>query len=229
VDDKGTGQVRRSTQRLRETGSDDAPLARGVVHFVALLVAIPAAFALTWRAGLGGGVWLYATALIGLFAVSATYHRYSWSSAARARWRQVDYAMIYLFIAASMTPYCLLAVPGVLANVVLAIGWLATVVAVTAITFYFHATRSYVSSGYLVLGWLVAVTFPVAFIRLSALQLTCLIATGLLYTLGTVVLATKWPDPRPAVFGYHEVWHTIVVAATACYFLLVWSISTPPG
>jgi len=217
----------RSARQLRSTGSEDAPLGRGVVHLAALVLAVPAAIALVVHAGLAGGVWLYAAGLVGLFAVSATYHRYSWSERARRRWRQMDYATIYFFIAASMTPYCLLGVPGVLADVVLAVGWAAAAAAIVAVVVYFDPARKLLSSGYLVLGWLIAVTLPVAFGRLSATELSLLCATGVLYTLGAIVLATRWPDPHPSVFGYHEVWHTIVVAASACYFLVVWTISGP--
>lgn len=187
-------------------------------------MAIPASATLIWHAGVRGGVIVYAVALVCLYAVSAAYHIFSWSSKARLRWRKLDHAMIYLFIVSSMTPYCLLGVPGTLADVVLAVGWLGAAAAVLAIVFRFETTRRLVSAGYIVLGWLVVVTLPQAFSRLSAVQLGLLGAMGFLYTAGAVVLATRWPDPHPTVFGYHEVWHTMVVVASASYFVVVWTL-----
>jgi len=216
-------------RRLRSTGTEDAPLGRGVVHLAALILAVPCSIGLVVHAGPGGGVWLYAIGLVGLFAVSATYHRFNWSQGARRRWRQLDYATIYFFIAASMTPYCLLGVPGALSTAVLALGWTAATAAILTVIISFDRARKVLSSGYLGLGWLVVVTFPLAFSRLSVVELLLLGATGALYTLGAIVLATRWPDPRPETFGYHEVWHSFVVAATICYFLMVWEISAPRG
>jgi hemolysin III len=78
-----------------------------------------------------------------------------------------------------------------------------------------------------VLGWLAVFTLPDAAERLSAGQLALMASMALLYTSGAAVLAVKWPDPAPEVFGYHEVWHSMVVIATACGFMLVWSLAVP--
>jgi hemolysin III len=170
---------------------------------------------------------LYAVALVALYAASASYHLCSSSPTARRRLRQVDYAMIYVFIAASMTPYCLLGVPGEVSLVVLGLGWFGAGIAVLAIGICFEATRRLTSSAYLVLGWLAVFTLPEAIHHLSAPQLALLGSMALLYTAGAGVLAARWPNPNPEVFGYHEVWHTMVVVASACYFVLVWSLAVP--
>ena len=227
MNDEGARTLRSTDRRLRPSGSGEAPRGRGLVHLGALVVALPAGAILVWRDGAGGGVGLYAVALVGLYAASVSYHLSSWSPTARRRLRQVDYAMIYVFIAASMTPYCLLGVPGEVSLVVLGLGWFGAGTAVLAIAICFEATRRLASSGYLVLGWLAVVTVPEAIHRLSTPQLALLGSMALLYTAGAGVLATRWPDPNPEVFGYHEVWHSMVVVASACSFVLVWSLAAP--
>jgi hemolysin III len=197
------------------------------VHLGALVVALPAGAILVWRDGAGGGVALYAVALVGLYAASASYHLCSWSPTARRRMRQVDHAMIYLFIAAAMTPYCLLGVPGEVALVVLGLVWFGAGTAVLALATRFEASLRFTSPAYLVLGWLAVFTVPEAVHHLSTPQLALLGSMALLYTAGAGVLATRWPDPAPKVFGYHEVWHIMVVLASACFFVLVWSLGAP--
>jgi hemolysin III len=178
-----------------------------------------------WRHGVGGGVGLYSVTLVALYAASATYHLGSWSAPVRRRLRQLDYAMIPVYIAGCITPYCLLGVPGTLSSVVLGFAWFGAAAAVFGTAFCFEATRRLIASGYLALGWLPAVTLPEAINRLGAAELCLLVSAGLLYTAGAAVLATKWPDPDPEMFGYHEVWHTMVVIASGCYFVLVWSLA----
>jgi hemolysin III len=191
----------------------------------ALVAALPAAGVLVWRHGPGDGVALYALALVGLFAVSASYHLCSWAPPARRRMRLLDQQMIFVFIAASTTPYCLLAVPGALAYVVLGAAWLGAAAAALAVATRFEASRHITSTAYIVLGWLAIVTLPEAVQHLGARQLALMTSMALLYTAGAGVLALKWPDPAPAVFGYHEVWHAMVVIATACGFAFIWSLA----
>lgn len=223
----GPPGVRPVGHRLRLSGTGDAPRARGWLHLAALVVAVPAAVALVWRGGPGDGVAVYALALVGLFAVSAGYHLCPWTPASRRRMRLIDHQMIFVFIAAATTPYCLLAVPGTLADVVLGLVWAGAVAATVAVAVHFDASRRVTSTAYIVLGWLAVFTLPDAAERLSTGQLVLMASMALLYTAGAAVLAVKWPDPAPEVFGYHEVWHTMVVIATACGFMLVWSLAVP--
>ena len=178
-------------------------------------MAMPGSAALVWRDGVSGGLGLYAVALVGLYAASAGYHLCSWSPAARRRLRQVDYAMIPLYIAACMTPYCLLGVPGEISLVVLGLGWFGAGAAVLGTTIKFEATRRLTSSSYLVLGWLAVVTLPEAVHRLSTPQLALLGSMGFLYTAGAGVLATRWPDPNPEVFGSGTPWSSSRASATS--------------
>ncbi|MGD0742091.1 MAG: hemolysin III family protein [Acidimicrobiales bacterium] len=219
---------RRTThRRQRPSGSAESPRGRGLIHLGALVVALPASVVLVCRDGVGGGVGLYALALVGLYAVSAGYHLLPWSPAARRRARKADHAMIYVFIAACFTPYCLLGVPGTVSLVVLGLGWFGVAAAVVTIAIRFEATLRLTSWAYLLVGWLPAVTLPAAIHDLSTTQFILVGSMGLLYSAGAGVLAVRWPDPVPEVFGYHEVWHSIVVVASACYFAVVWSFAAP--
>ena len=224
---EGTPAPGPTERRLRLSGSKEAPLGRGLVHLGALLVALPAGTLLVWRDGAGGGVGLYAVSLVVLYAVSASYHLCSWAPRARRRMRQLDHEMIFVFIAASATPYCLLGVPGELSNVVLCLVWVGAGAAVLAVATRFEASRRITSPAYVVLGWLAVVTLPEAVHDLAIRQLALLGSLAFFYTAGAWVLAARWPDPAPKVFGYHEVWHTMVVLASACGFLLVWSLAAP--
>jgi hemolysin III len=191
------------------------------------MLALPASVVLVCRDGIGGGVGFYGLALVGMYATSVCYHLGSWSPAARQRWREVDHAMIYVFIAACITPYCLLGVPGTASSVVLALSWFGAGVAVLTTAIRFEETRRSMSSLYLLLGWLPIVTLPEAIRDLSLLEVVLIGSMGLLYTFGAGVLLLKRPDPVPEVFGYHEVWHTMVVVASACYFVVVWFLAAP--
>ncbi len=214
-----------SRGRLRLSGSDEAPRARGLVHLGGLLLALPAGAVLVWHEGAGGGVAVYAVGLVALYAVSASYHLCPWSPAARRRMRQLDHAMIFVFIAASVTPYCLLAVPGALGAVVLWLVWLGAGAAVLAVACRFEASHRHTSVAYVALGWLAAVTLSEAAHHLSAREWALLGSLAFFYTAGAGVLARRWPDPAPKVFGYHEVWHSMVVLASACGYVLVWSLA----
>jgi hemolysin III len=214
-------------RRVRLSGTDDAPRGRGLLHLAALVVAVPAATLLVWLRGAGGGVWLYAASLVGLYAVSASYHLCAWGPASRRRMRQLDHGMIFVFIASSATPYFLLGAPGRLSDVVLGIVWAGAAAAVVAVGTSFEASHALTSTAYIVLGWSAVVTLPDAVRHLDGWQLAMLGSMGLFYTAGAGVLATRWPDPAPKVFGYHEVWHAMVVVASACGFLLIWSFAGP--
>ncbi len=227
VGDQRDASPRPTSRRLRPTGSAESPRGRGLIHLGALVLALPAGVLLVCRDGMGEGVGVYALTLVGLYAASVSYHLGRWSPAAFRRARRVDYAMIYVFIAGCITPYCLLAVPGAVSRVVLAIAWFWVAAAVLTIAIWFEATRRFTSWAYLLLGWLPVVTLPEAIHDLTTLQFILVGAMGLLYTAGAGVLAARWPDPRPEVFGYHEVWHTMVVVASACYFVVVWSLAAP--
>jgi hemolysin III len=202
----------------------DKPLLRGRLHQVAFFVSLPAGVTLV---GLAGGVAarvaavLFAVTMAGLFGVSAAYHRGNWSDRARSIMKHLDHSMIFIFIAGSYTPVTLLALRPALGITLLALAWTGAAAGVLITVLRLERWRGVGFAMYLVLGWLAAIATPQLVQSLSRAELALLVAGGLLYTVGAVVLARKRPDPSPRVFGYHEVWHTFVVGASACHFTLV--------
>lgn len=133
--------------------------------------------------------------------------------------------MIFLLIAGTYTPVCLVALPAVWGIPMLVVAW---VIALAGIIM--KLVRLGTSSGssgswlYLALGWAAIVTLPALVESLDAVQLALMGMGGLLYTVGAVVLGRRRPDPIPHRFGYHEVWHAMTVAAGACHFVLIATI-----
>jgi len=203
------------------------PLLRGRLHQVAAYLAVPAGVALLvhaqgTRARVGAIV--YIVTLILLYGVSSAYHVHDWEPGPRMLWRRADRAMIYVFIAGSYTPLCLLVLHGALADGVLAGVWIGAAVGVAAQMSPRLSRYRMTHALYIILGWMVIVGLRQLLHGLSGTQLALLIAGGLLYTSGSVVLAVRWPNPRPAVFGFHEVWHGMVVAACVCHYVMIWQL-----
>ncbi len=205
------------------SGTAAAPRWRGRLHVAAFVAAVPAGVALAWREH-GIAVLVYAACLVCLFGTSAAYHLWPMGPDRRRIAQRADHAMIYLYIAAAYSPFCLYVVGGTVGDVVLAVVWAGAAVGIGAKLLAFQRSRAASAALYLVLGWLAALTLPEAVRRLGAVDLALLGFMGLLYTGGAVVLARRAPDPAPDVFGYHEVWHAAVVLACACYFAVVWTL-----
>lgn len=199
------------------------PRARGWIHRVSFLVAAPAglvllAMAPTWGARLA--VTVYALTLVTVFWVSATYHLGSWSADEFVRWQRRDHAAIFLLIAGSYTPYCVLALEGAWRVWMLVAVWIG---AGLGILVKLYRVDLHVLSGfmYLGLGWAAVIAFPQFVRALSPAAVILTMAGGLLYSLGALVLATHRPKLFPRTFGYHEVWHAATAAAAACHYVAV--------
>jgi len=208
---------------VRLTGTALSPRWRGRLHLGALFLAAPAAGALIWRERTPA-VAVYAICLVALYAVSSGYHLLPLSAVRRNVMRRADHAMIYVFTAASYTPFCVRAVPGQLGVAVLVLVWTGAAAGVAIKVFGFQRTQLAGSILYVLLGWLAIVTLPGAARTLGATQLGLILTMGTLYSAGAVVLFTRRLDPIPHVFGYHEVWHASVVLASACYFAVIWGL-----
>ena len=200
------------------------PKWRGRLHELGFYASIPAGIVLigvarntTARVGAA----IFALTLTLLYGTSAAYHRGEWTPRAERLMKHLDHSMIFVLIAGSYTPLCLLALRPAWGIAILAIAWaIATVGIVLTITMLDRLHKIGMVM-YLGLGWLAVIAAPQFFHALSATELILLIAGGVLYTVGAVLLATNWPDPNPAVFGYHEVWHSFVIAAGGCHFAAV--------
>jgi hemolysin III len=200
------------------------PRLRGWLHQVAFFVSVPAGIALVaFAQGVEGRVAaaIFATSLTGLYGVSAAYHRGRWSAHTHRLLKRLDHSMIFVLIAGSYTPITLLALRPAWGITLLAIAWTGAAVGVLITVLRLERWSRVGFAMYLALGWLAVVATPQLLRSLSSVELALLVTGGLLYTVGAVVLACNRPDPRPTVFGYHEVWHTFVVGAGLCHFALV--------
>jgi hemolysin III len=168
---------------------------------------------------------VYVGALAGMFGASAVYHLVPWRSARARDWaRRLDHAMIFVFIAGTYTPFALLAFTGLLPAIVLVAVWGGAVVGVVLNTSWIEAPKWVTTPVYLLVGWVGVLAAPQVFTELSMASAVLVTVGGVLYTLGALAYATQWPDPSPAKFGFHEVFHLLVVAAAATQFVAVSSV-----
>jgi hemolysin III len=208
------------------------PRLRGVFHQYAFLVSLASGtllvlLATTTRASVAAAI--YAASVSALFGVSALYHRITWTTTARRRMRRLDHAMIFLLIAGTYTPVGLLVLHGTLANVVLAVVWGGAVAGIVLELAWTSAPRWLGGTVYLALGWVAVVATPQLFARLGVAGGLLIVAGGLAYTAGAAIYALRRPDPVPAVFGYHEVFHLLVIAGVAAHFLAISLYALPTG
>lgn len=207
-----------------EPAATDVPRLRGRIHQVAFFVSLPVGAALVALARGGAarlGAAVYALGLAAVFGSSAAYHRGAWGPAARRRMKRLDHSMIYVLIAASYTPVALLALHGRWRLAVLAVSWAGATLGVALKLVRIDGFRVATAALYMALGWLALAALPQLVRGMPTPALALAVAGGLLYTAGAIVFALRRPDPRPMVFGYHEVWHAFMVAAAACHAAMV--------
>jgi len=207
------------------------PLLRGWMHLVCFFLAIPAGIMVivladTPRARVGASI--YAFALVALFGVSGAYHRGPWTPAWRRNMQRLDHATIFVMIAGSYTPLCLLVLDRWMAVTLLVVAWTGALLGAVLAYVDSAASRLIRNGLYIAIGWFAMIATPQLADGLSTTQLTLVAIGGGLFTLGALGLATRWPDPFPRVFGYHEVWHTLVVAAVVCHFVALASVIRSP-
>jgi len=201
------------------------PRLRGVVHQWAFLVSCALGIALVLTAP-GGEATLaacvFAVSVAGLLGVSALYHRVTWTRAGVRAWmRRADHAMIFVLIAGSYTPFALLVLDGALATAILIAMWAGAAGGIVFKLAWIDAPKWLSSVVYVALGLVSVVTVPELAGELGPVALTLVGMAGLLYFVGAIVYAARRPDPSPTVFGYHEVFHVLVVAAAALQYAVV--------
>jgi hemolysin III len=200
------------------------PRWRGRIHLAAFILSVPAGVALVlFSQGVSAHVAaaVFAISLAGLFGTSAMYHTGNWTPTIKARFQRFDHAMIFVLIAGSYTPITLLALQPAWGISLLVIVWTVAVIGVTLALAKFGALHRAGGYLYIGMGWIVVIALPAIVQSLTTGQLALLFAGGILYTVGAIALRIQRPNPRPLVFGYHEVWHALTVAAAACHFTLV--------
>jgi hemolysin III len=200
----------------------EIPRLRGVSHLYAFYCATVAAACLVVLAPPGaaravGAV--YGAGLCALFGGSALYHRWRGDERWRPILRRIDHSTIFLFIAASYTPVCLLVLSGRLRWVVLVTVWAGALAGVALSVAWISRPRMLASAIYVALGWVAIVAFPQLAAALPPAPLILFAAGGLLYTAGAVVFAWQRPNPWPSVFGFHEIFHAFVILAAVAHFI----------
>ena len=200
------------------------PRFRGVSHQWAFVVSLVLGTALVVVAPAGRATFacaIYALTVSGLFGVSALYHRVTWRETARRWMRRLDHSMIFLLIAGSYTPFALLVLDGDLATAILIAVWAGALAGIVLELVWIDAPKWFAALVYVVLGWVAIAAFPELVSNLGVTASVMVAVGGLLYTLGAVVYALRRPDPLPEVFGYHEVFHALVIAAAALQYAVI--------
>ncbi len=200
------------------------PLLRGVVHQVSFFLTIPAVYLLVQasRPGLPQLAALtYGLSLLLLLGTSALYHRRNWGPRGRARMKNLDHSMIFVLIAGTYTPICLYGVAGQRGPVLCQVLWAGALIGIAQTLFWPSAPRWLHVGIYVVLGWAGAAGLGAELQRIGAAGVALHVLGGVLYTLGAIAYGRKRPDPFPTVFGYHEIFHVLVVLACGCLFEVV--------
>ncbi len=210
--------------------ADGRPRLRGWLHLAATPVALLAAWYL-WQSATAGEaratVAIFGASLVGLYATSSLYHVGRWSIRVRHWLSRCDGAMIQLFIAGTFTPIAFHALDGGWRQWSLVAAWIVALVGSAIAVSPLRAPRWLATAGYLAVGWLTVVPFTRMLAALPWEGSGLIVLGGVLYTLGGVVYARRCPDPFPAWFGYHEVFHLLVIAASCAHYIAIWRYVLP--
>jgi hemolysin III len=203
------------------------PRLRGVLHqaFLPVFVAAAVVLVVLARSPLGRTAMVfYGVGLAGCLGTSALYHRGRWSPAARALLGRIDHSMIFLLVAGTYTPVCLLVLRGSIAVLVLGIVWIGGALGAAMAWLWPRAPVWAEVAPYILVGWSAVLAFPQLATGIGWGGLALLVVGGVLYTAGAIIYGMQRPDPFPSVFGYHEIFHSLVVLAASahCVAVYVW-------
>lgn len=224
-------RVEHAREATAEAIASVKPKLRGVSHEWAFFLSLGFGAALivlakTPRATLA--VAIYAVSLSALFGSSALYHRVNWQRPQVRLWmRRLDHSMIFFLIAGTYTPFALLVLNGALASAILVVVWIGAIAGAVVEMIWIDHPKWVAALIYLSLGWVAVAAFPELWSAMGVAGTLLVAAGGVLYTAGAVVYATQRPNPNPAIFGYHEVFHLFVIAAAIAHFAAVAFFALP--
>jgi hemolysin III len=200
------------------------PRLRGVTHEVAaFLFPVMGLVALLVARSTGAkvAVGVYTLGVTGMYATSACYHRGGWAPAAKRRMRRLDHSMILVGIASTYTPVAAVGLPAGTAWALLSVVWGLALAGVVIRNLWLGAPRWVTAAVYVAVGWTAVAVLPTLWAHLGVTIFVLLLTGGLVYSLGALVYSRRRPDPVPAVFGYHEVFHALVLAAGVMFYAAV--------
>jgi hemolysin III len=208
------------------------PRLRGVFHEYAFFVSLACGVGLILAASDGRArvaASIYAAAVSALFGTSALYHRVTWRPTARRWMKRLDHSMIFVLIAGTYTPVALLALRGTLASTLLIVIWAGALGGIVFKLLWIDAPKWLFAAVYVALGSVTAAILGELPATIGWLGAAGLGVGGLLYMVGAVVYASGRPNPAPKVFGYHEVFHTLVIAAAGLHYAVIAFAVLPRG
>ncbi len=209
------------------------PLLRGWFHAGAALAAIVITGILCWLSRSDGprllSMLIFGLSMVEMYMVSAIYHIKTWSPARRRVWRAVDHANIFVLIAGTYTPLCFNVLNGWLRVTLLVTVWSLAVLGVgfAILSLKYAAPRWLNASLYVIMGWVVVLALPAFLAVLPWTAIAVLLLGGVFYTIGAIFYALRRPNPWPRVFGYHEIFHLLVIAGSVAFVVCVWVWALP--
>jgi hemolysin III len=205
------------------------PATRGLSHRVAALVAWPAAVVavLTVPPAARLGVGVFAVCIALMFTASAVVHARRWSPQVTEALFRLDHTAIFLAIAGTATPLGLLVLEGWQRSVMLWGVWVGAVLGIAVVWYPRRTPRGFATTVFLSMSWLTVLLLPAVHARTGWDTTALLLGGGLLYTVGAVIVAIRRPDPRPHLFGYHEIWHLLVIGAVVLHYVMILATVVP--
>src|SRR3989440_6037367 len=217
--------ARSRAESLKEAAVEAVkPRLRGVLHQYAFFVALVAGAVLVALAHDGKtrlAMTVYAVSVAGLLGTSALYHRCDWTARARMWMRRLDHSMIFVLIAGTYTPFAVLALHGGLATAILIAVWAGALAGIVLNLVWVSAPKPVTAAAYITIGGVAVAAMPQLADAIGPLGGSLVLGGGVLYTIGRGVYRLRRPNPGPGVFGYHEVFHALVVAAAVAHFTAV--------
>lgn len=208
---------------IREPGS-------AITHFVGMLLAVLAAMPLLAKAGLTGSVtaveamMIFMGSMVLLYGASALYHSVAASEQVLKVFRKVDHMMIFVLIAGSYTPVCMIVLGGNAGYTLLAAVWGIAAAGMLVKALWINCPKWFSSAIYIAMGWICVFVFGQLFETLPIEAFLWLLAGGIIYTAGGVIYALKLPlfNSRHMSFGSHEIFHLFVMAGSVCHFVFMY-------
>ncbi len=207
------------------------PLLRGRFHAIAAVGSLFLTIALCWQSRTDlpklVSLLVYGLSMMELYTVSAFYHIGTWREPVRRKLRALDHANIFILIAGTYTPLCFILLSGWLRPTILIVIWVLALVGIGIATITLHAPRWITASLYVGMGWVVILALPAFLQVVPWTTVGLLLLGGLLYTIGAVIYARRWPNPFPHTFGFHEIFHLFVIAGSIAFAVSIWFWALP--